>query len=102
VSVIGKVTKGGKDYALPDKYFYEGQLIPEGPHSPRNLILTIDKDGKFSAQNVPAGRYKISVQIVNAPGSNDLLKNKFAPDKTKISREIDGKPLEIDLDKDAG
>ncbi len=100
ITVTGQVTRGGT--ALVSKTGHvQVKLIPveAGEHYTTYPGIA-DENGKFEILGVPPGKYKVAVELRDSPTS-DGLGGWFNDQNTKIRliRDVDSKPLIIDLNK---
>ena len=100
IKVTGQVTRGGT--ALVSKTGHvQVKLIPVDATQHFTYPGIADPSGNFEILDVPPGKYKVAVELQDTPTS-DGLGGAFNDQNTKITREIDGKPLVIDLAKPDG
>jgi hypothetical protein len=105
VTVTGTVLSNGKPVALSPTGTLQVTLMPDVPPDSQytTFVNDCDKEGKFTIENVPPGKYKIGIEQLDPTPQSDKLNGKFSAANTKIIREIDGKqPLVIDLAKPEG
>jgi hypothetical protein len=106
VTVNGKVTRGGQAVTASNQGMVMLILVPqvaEGEHYTTYPANYNKEDGTFTIANVPVGKYRVELQILDPYPSNDLLKGAFSGATSPLVREITGDgPLEIDLDKPQG
>jgi hypothetical protein len=100
VNVTGTVLRDKQPIELSPTGALQITLIPDVP--PGTPYTTYpgraDATGKFEVLDVPPGKYKIAVEQFDPNPMTDKLQGKFAADKTKIVKEVNGQaPLEVDL-----
>ena len=65
-----------------------------------NSVGACDSTGKFEIVEVPPGRYKVGIEVLDPTPQDDQLRGTLTANNTKIIREVDGKaPIVIDLAK---
>jgi hypothetical protein len=105
VKVKGQLTKGGKPFTTKDRALVQMIFHPDGGEAVDTYPATVNADGTFEVvgkegKGIPPGKYRISVEAPDPyPDGPDLLRGKFAPDKTPIVREVGAEELVIDLDQ---
>jgi hypothetical protein len=102
VTAKGSVVKGGQPIPLSKTGVVQVILQPDvGPDVQYNTYPgRCDATGKFEIFEVPPGRYKVGIEILDPTPQDDKLRGLMTANNSKIIREIDGKaPVDIDLDK---
>jgi hypothetical protein len=102
VTVTGRIVRGGQPIALSPTGYIQVTLRPDVSADEQftDSIGRCDKDGSFKILEVPPGKYRVAIQQFDPTPQTDKLNWVYAPDSTKIIREIDGKaPLTVDLAK---
>jgi hypothetical protein len=100
VKIKGKIVKGGQPLDVPGREsgsgYVEVNLSPEDETQLATLATTsanADADGNFlidyEGRGVPPGKYKIAVYQRDLGGDSDMLKGKFAAEKTPIKVDVD-------------
>jgi hypothetical protein len=105
VKVTGKVTKDGKPLPPSQTGHVEVRLLPaDAAEHYTTKVGIADDAGSFEILDVPTGKYKVAVVEMGDPTNpaSDALKGQFNEQNTKIIRDIDGKPLNIELTKPEG
>jgi hypothetical protein len=105
IQVSGKLTKGGKPLPPSQTGHVEIKLIPvNAKEHYTTQVGIVDEKGSFEIPDVPPGKYKVTVEEMGDPTNpaSDTLGGQFSEQNTKIIREIDGKPLDIELNKPEG
>jgi hypothetical protein len=105
VACQGTLLKDGKPLEVAQREIGVGQVkidfIPAdatGP-TPQSFGATVDPKGNFSVPGgMTPGKYKVAVYQWDPYPNVDKLQGAFAPDKTSLIREVDGKSdIKIDL-----
>jgi hypothetical protein len=102
ITVTGTVLKDGKPLVVGPTGVLQVTLMPDvGPDEDYTSIRgECDREGHFTIQDVPPGKYKVGVEQFDPTPQVDKLNGAFHPGLGKFKREIDGKaPLEIELAK---
>ncbi len=105
VTVTGKVTRGGQPIKMSPTQTLRvilQQDVPPGRNFAR-CPTKAEPDGSFTVENVPMGRYKVVIHLMDQTTRKDVLEDAFSIKNTPFVMEIDGKkPLEIDLARTGG
>lgn len=102
VTAKGSVVKGGQPIPLSKTGVIQVILQPDvAPDVQYNTYPgRCDAAGKFEIYEVPPGRYKVGIEILDPTPQDDKLGGKMVAASSKIIREIDGKKtVDIDLAK---
>jgi hypothetical protein len=102
VTAKGSVVKDGQPIPLSKTGVIQVILQPDvGPDVQYNTYPgRCDAAGKFEIVEVPPGRYKVGIEILDPTPQDDKLRGQMVAANSKIIREIDGKaPIAIDLSK---
>lgn len=102
VTVTGRVLRNSQPIPLSKTGVVQVTLIPDvGPDEQYTTYVgRCDETGKFEVFDVPPGKYRISIEVLDPTPQNDKLNGAFAFANSKFKRDIDGKaPLAIDLAK---
>jgi hypothetical protein len=102
VTVKGSVVRNGQPLAVGPTGYVQVTLRPDvapGEQYTDN-IGRCEKDGSFTILEVPPGKFRVGIQQFDPTPQTDKLNWAYAPESSKIVRDIDGKePLLIDLAK---
>lgn len=107
---------GPKNVTVTGTVLRDGKPIPVGPTGAVDVTLVqdvgpdeeyttypgrADATGKFEIIDVPPGKYRVAVAVLDPTPMEDKLGGAYSIESTKIRREVtDGKtPLTIDLAK---
>jgi hypothetical protein len=105
VTVSGKVVRSGQPIAVSKTGIVRVTLVPivdAGSHFTTYPSKT-KPDGSFEISNVPRGKYRIAVEVLDPTPRHDALGGVFSPRSSKIERDIDGKaPLQVDITQPTG
>ena len=100
VTVTGTVVRDGKPIAVGPAGTIDVTLVPDvGPEEQYTTYPGYcDATGKFEILDVPPGKYRVAIAVLDPTPQNDKLGGAYSVENTKIKRDIDGKaPLTIDL-----
>ena len=100
VTVTGTVLRDGQPIALGPTGVVQVTLIPDvGPGVEYTThVGRADATGKFEIIEVPKGKYRVAVEVLDPTPQDDKLAGAHSMENTKIKRDVDGKtPLTIDL-----
>ena len=102
VTAKGTVVKGGQPIPLSKTGAIQVTLQPDVAPDVQytTYVGRCDAAGKFEVFEVPPGRFKIGIEILDPTPQDDKLRGTMTANSSKIIREVDGKkPIEIDLAK---
>jgi hypothetical protein len=107
VKITGKVLNNGQPLKITEgKGEVRITLLPVvEPGQPYDTYMgKAGPDGSFEIDGLlPAGKYKVGIEHLDPNPQVDQLGGKFAPGRTPIIRDLDGKePLNVDLSKPTG
>jgi hypothetical protein len=100
VTATGTVLEKGKPIVLSSTGVVQVTLIPDVLPGTEftSYVGRCDEEGNFEVIDVPAGTYRIGIEVLDPTPQVDKLGGAFSMNNTKITREVDGKtPLTIDL-----
>ena len=100
VTVTGTVLRDGKPIPVGPTGAVDVTLIPDvGPDQEYTTYPgRADAAGKFEILEVPPGKYRVAVAVLDPTPMEDKLGGAYSIENTKIKRDVDGKtPLTIDL-----
>jgi hypothetical protein len=100
VTVTGKVTRGGRPVVVSRTGSVQVTLVPVvRPGQPFSTYPGRAKgDGSFEIPDVPPGKYRAAVEVLDPTPQWDRLRGAFSPQNSRIILDLDGKvPLELDL-----
>ena len=110
IIVKGKVTRGGQPLPLKAKekivLTFHTEDTPAG-RFPDYFKGFGGGDGNFEVfgnegKGIPAGKYRIAVEVNRGDSDKDRLGGAFSKTESKIVRTVDGKNINIDLDRPEG
>ena len=104
VTAKGSVVKGGQPIPLSKTGVIQVILQPDVAADMQYNTYPgrCDAAGKFEIFEVPPGRYKVGIEILDPTPQDDKLRGEMTAPNSKIIREVDGKaPIDIDLSKPA-
>jgi hypothetical protein len=102
VTATGSILENGKPVALSPTGVVQVTLVPNAASEAdfTSYVGRTDESGKFEVQEVPPGKYKICVEVLDPTPQDDKLQGALSMHNTKIVREVDGKtPIVVDLAK---
>jgi len=101
--VKGKLVKDGQPFTVSDKGVIQMTFYAESD-SAKAVPYPVDTkvDGTFEVmgkerKGIPAGKYFVVIRAIDPYPGEDLLKGKFAPEKTALTQEVKGND-EITID----
>jgi hypothetical protein len=100
VTATGTVLMGGKPIAVGPTGVVQVTLKPDVPPGAEftTHVGRCNATGQFEVLDVPPGKYKVGVELLDPTPMEDKFQGAHSVDNTKIIREIDGKtPVNIDL-----
>ena len=102
VTVTGSVVRGGQPIAVSKTGYVQIILQPDVGADEQYTTREgrCEKDGTFKIVEVPPGKYKIGIEVLDPNPQIDKLNGAFRAGDSKIIRDVDGKtPINIDLAK---
>ena len=102
VTVTGTVLREGQPIAMGPTGIVQVTLIPDVEPGVEytTYVGRADATGKFEIIEVPKGRYRVAVEVLDPTPMEDKLAGAHSMENTKIKRDVDGEtPLTIDLAK---
>lgn len=102
--VGGKVVSGGAPLKISDKGMLQVRFLDASDPNPQPFPTKVNmSDASFQVSGkdgggLPAGKYKIAVELIDPYPGKDKLKGQFANDKTTQTVDINGNKEDIVID----
>lgn len=106
-NVQGKLVKGGAPVSVSEKGVVQMSFISVDDKAATSPYpVNLEKDGSFTVagrgdvKGVPAGKYKVAVEIYDPYPGTDKLGGKFSKERTPIVQDVPANgPAVIDIGK---
>jgi len=103
--VTGKLTKGGAPIKVSEKGLIQMAFIEESDKQAVNPFpVSVNKDGTFEVngraelKGPPAGKYRVSVELIDPYPGTDKFQGKYSKQNSPIIKEVTGnQELTVDL-----